>query len=117
MNACFILSRPDPATATVDNVIGAIDEITEWDWRTSYSHGHIVIDDFNLEDNFIFACLCDKHRRKEWVAQKIKEGVYPVHVRQMDMEVTRFLRWLLRTPSAVREDVMDKLFGDEETDD
>jgi hypothetical protein len=115
-----LFQRPTPATATIDDVRKALEEIVAWDWKTGYTFAHIVIDDHNLGDGSILYCL-----RPAWIAevmtQKIKDHlrghdmpsledmepwqlqIYRQPIQQM-AEVIDLLNWLLDVPEDVRDD-------------
>lgn len=114
-----IFQRPMSESATEDDVITALEEITRWDWTTGYSFAHSVIDDHNLSDIDILYCL-----RPSWIAevmnQKLKDEfefipepqklnlqeqyVYENIIRHM-AEVIDLLNWLLEVPISIREQI------------
>jgi hypothetical protein len=140
-----ILHRPDPATATGEDIAAALHALTNWNWHTGYTYGHIVIDDYNMGDGSIFFCLTTSHYwdskrdtwsshaergvfRRECLEQGITDSFYRgvnvgklefweqaqlTDILEVDAEVCRFLRWLLRTSEEARDQAWHILDGRE----
>lgn len=125
-----ILSRPDPASASASDIVEALRQILRYNWVAGCSYAHVVIDDYNMSDRDILYCLYSSPvwngsswgfregersaMRGEWVASQILHAGLTVPyelweeeeiavVLELDAEVTRFLRWLLRTSEEERD--------------
>ncbi len=113
-----LFDRPRPKDATIKDIEKSLEEITDWDWTTGYTFGHIVIDDKNLEDGHILFCL-NPNRIAETMNQVIKDrfghieldklepwdmGDYEDIIRHM-AELVDLLNWLLNVPIEIRQQI------------
>lgn len=137
-----VLLRPDPETATGQDIVAAREGLLAYNWEVGCSYGHIVIDDYNMGDGSIFFCLNTSHFwnsdiggwdshpergrfRREWIKRQLEDnGAPPIDgmefweqylyadVLRLDAEITRFLRWLSRTTEEARDDAWCLLNGE-----
>lgn len=118
------MNRPNPLTATPQDVKAQIEELCDrYDFAPSSSFAHTVLDDYNLDNNSIIFCSYapnfiwnDEKRgwendlsmtwRERWY-EEAKKDLDEWELEDLDemvKDIDELLQWLLKVPPEVRNE-------------
>lgn len=122
-NKTLNLIRPLPTEVTLNQLRQAFDDLFDYNYLCAYSYAHVVVDDKNIEDNYIEDTLYGNNynwnsltrewdddpsttRRIAWLTRELANATneYDIDaILTLDYEITEFLQWLLLVPIELRE--------------
>lgn len=101
---------PKELPQTYEQVIALVDKFTQFCPDASSSFGHIVLDDYNLEDSYIDGCL-ERERIDDWREWRLEgmdkstplvEANNRLQLEKTIIQVIRFMQYLKMIPKEAR---------------